>query len=370
MSLAESITAKMARHAPSKVIGQVDVAMQCSLPLADKSVGCSLKPGSESRSVQTTEAVEQLSSTSASRPSLSPSAAKCDNSKQGCVHQCHAVDCVHTSSQFIEYHDNDRRRSRPRAHLRKTGLHDEARPARHDISAATGIYKPRRQGPHQRARRDFREHNDESVAPFCTGSLASMEKKRNNRAAAHGSASTQDSESEDRDDQAKVILELQATVERLESELRQTKAQLQQARDCLDSSRMVRRLKHILDQTIGASGAIGGGSVEPGTVVSAPKVDLGEGILLDESTLTRLRRDAKNSGSRFARGLLKVLFSSEELENKSLFGRRSNAHKGAAQKEALDPRRVNAILSYTARHFDATTGEIKNTLSSMLARGY
>ncbi|XP_072145854.1 uncharacterized protein [Dermacentor andersoni] len=289
MSLAESITAKMARHAPSKVVGQVDIAMQCSLPLADKSVGCSLKPGSESRSVQTMEAVEQLSSTSASRPSLSPSAAKCDNSKQGCVHQW---------------------------------------------------------------------------------SLASMEKKRNNRAAAHGSASTQDSESEDRDDQAKVILELQATVERLESELRQTKAQLQQARDCLDSSRMVRRLKHILDQTIGASGAIGGGSVEPGTVVSAPKVDLGEGILLDESTLTRLRRDAKNSGSRFARGLLKVLFSSEELENKSLFGRRSNAHKGAAQKEALDPRRVNAILSYTARHFDATTGEIKNTLSSMLARGY
>ncbi|XP_075558701.1 uncharacterized protein LOC142590457 isoform X7 [Dermacentor variabilis] len=205
---------------------------------------------------------------------------------------------------------------------------------------------------------------------LAVGSLASMEKKRNNRAAAHGSASTQDSESEDRDDQAKVILELQATVERLESELRQTKAQLQQARDCLDSSRMVRRLKHILDQTIGASGAIGGGSVEPGTVVSAPKVDLGEGILLDESTLTRLRRDAKNSGSRFARGLLKVLFSSEELENKSLFGRRSNAHKGAAQKEALDPRRVNAILSYTARHFDATTGEIKNTLSSMLARGY
>ncbi|XP_070389448.1 uncharacterized protein [Dermacentor albipictus] len=89
------------------------------------------------------------------------------------------------------------------------------------------------------------------------------------------------------------------------------------------------------------------------------KVDLGEGILLDESTLTRLRRDAKNSGSRFAQGLLKVLFSSEELENKSLFGRRSNPHKGAAQKEALDPRRVNAILRYTARHFDATTGEIK-----------
>ncbi|XP_075558647.1 uncharacterized protein LOC142590433 isoform X3 [Dermacentor variabilis] len=64
MSLAESITAKMACHAPSKIGGQVEVGMQHSLPLADKSVGCSLKPGSESRSVQTTEAVEQLSSTS------------------------------------------------------------------------------------------------------------------------------------------------------------------------------------------------------------------------------------------------------------------------------------------------------------------
>ncbi|KAH7953628.1 hypothetical protein HPB49_010738 [Dermacentor silvarum] len=75
------------------------------------------------------------------------------------------------------------------------------------------------------------------------------------------------------------------------------------------------------------------------------KVDLGEGVLLDDATLTRLRRDAKNSAARFARGLLKVLFTADELENKSLFGRRSNAHKDAAQKEALDPRRVNAILN-------------------------
>ncbi|KAH7968998.1 hypothetical protein HPB52_013580 [Rhipicephalus sanguineus] len=76
----------------------------------------------------------------------------------------------------------------------------------------------------------------------------------------------------------------------------------------------------------------------------APKVDIGDGVLVDEGTLSRLRRDAKDSGPRLARGLLKVLFSPEELENKSLYGRKSNAHKNLPQKEALDVKRVNAIL--------------------------
>ncbi|XP_075558785.1 uncharacterized protein LOC142590503 isoform X4 [Dermacentor variabilis] len=71
MSLAESITAKTACHSPSNVSGQVEVGTQCGLPLADKSVGCSLKAGSKSRSVQTTEAVDQLGSTSAIMPGLS-----------------------------------------------------------------------------------------------------------------------------------------------------------------------------------------------------------------------------------------------------------------------------------------------------------
>nr|XP_054918824.1 uncharacterized protein LOC126546906 isoform X5 [Dermacentor andersoni] len=65
MSLGECITdAKVACHTPSKVISQVEVGIQCRLPLADKSVGCSFKAGSESRSVQTTETVNQSSSTS------------------------------------------------------------------------------------------------------------------------------------------------------------------------------------------------------------------------------------------------------------------------------------------------------------------
>ncbi|KAH6920117.1 hypothetical protein HPB50_028895 [Hyalomma asiaticum] len=130
----------------------------------------------------------------------------------------------------------------------------------------------------------------------------------------------------------------------------------------VDASRMVKRLKHMLDKA--------GADPQPGAVVGASKVDLGNGVLVDEGTLSRLRQDSKGSASRFARSLLKTLFSPDELENKSLFGRRSNAHKDAAQKEALDSRRVNAILGYTAKEFCCKTSEIKATLSSLLARGF
>ncbi|XP_075558749.1 uncharacterized protein LOC142590479 isoform X3 [Dermacentor variabilis] len=102
MSQTESITAKTACRNPFKVIGQVEVGTQCSLPLADKSVGGSFKPGSESRSVQTTEAVEQLSSSSASRP-ISPTA-KSDNSEQGWLHQCHLCDYETDKLAHLERH--------------------------------------------------------------------------------------------------------------------------------------------------------------------------------------------------------------------------------------------------------------------------
>nr|XP_054923955.1 oocyte zinc finger protein XlCOF19-like isoform X2 [Dermacentor andersoni] len=104
MSLAESIPAKTACHSLSNVGSQVEVGMQCSLPLADKSVGCSFKAGSESRIVQTTEAVDQLGSTSALRPSISPSTANCDNSKEGCLHQCHLCDYESDELFHLEAH--------------------------------------------------------------------------------------------------------------------------------------------------------------------------------------------------------------------------------------------------------------------------
>ncbi|KAH7950023.1 hypothetical protein HPB49_018693 [Dermacentor silvarum] len=69
-----------------------------------------------------------------------------------------------------------------------------------------------------------------------------------------------------KDDRAVMVDQLKATVERLESQRRKTKAQLQQTQDCLDSARMVKRLKHMLDKADSGDGAA------PVAVVSAPKV--------------------------------------------------------------------------------------------------
>ncbi|KAH6945621.1 hypothetical protein HPB50_009305 [Hyalomma asiaticum] len=150
------------------------------------------------------------------------------------------------------------------------------------------------------------------------------------------------------------IQSLKRTVEELTGELQETKEQLRQLQECLGKCTctekrlpsMVKRLKHILDKA--------GAGPQPVAVVAAPKVDLGDGVLIDEGTLSRLRQDSKGSASRFARGLLKTLFSPDELENKSLFGRRSNAHKDTTQKEALDSRRVNAILARKSTQGEAT----------------
>ncbi|XP_072145829.1 uncharacterized protein [Dermacentor andersoni] len=104
MSLAESVPAKMECHTPSKVVGQVEVGMQCSLSLADKSVGICFKAWSKSRSVQTTETLEQLTSTSASRLSIPLSTARCDNLKQGRLHQRQLYGCETDELTRLETH--------------------------------------------------------------------------------------------------------------------------------------------------------------------------------------------------------------------------------------------------------------------------
>ncbi|KAL1481103.1 hypothetical protein MTO96_050461 [Rhipicephalus appendiculatus] len=97
---------------------------------------------------------------------------------------------------------------------------------------------------------------------------------------------------------------------------------------------MVKKLQKMLKRAPGDQDA----------VVTSQKVDIGNGVLVDESTLERIRPDSKNSGSRFARSLMRALFTPEELTNKSLFRRKCNSHKESVTKEALDPLRVNAII--------------------------
>ncbi|XP_049522902.1 zinc finger protein 239-like isoform X2 [Dermacentor silvarum] len=88
MSLGECITvAIVACQAPSKVVGQVKVGTQCCLPLADKSVGCSLRAQKVSRSMQTAEAVDQSSSTSGRHHDFPPTV-KHEELQQGQLYHC------------------------------------------------------------------------------------------------------------------------------------------------------------------------------------------------------------------------------------------------------------------------------------------
>ncbi|KAK8788947.1 hypothetical protein V5799_021275 [Amblyomma americanum] len=109
--------------------------------------------------------------------------------------------------------------------------------------------------------------------------------------------------------------------------------------------------------------------VEFMSVVPCPKIHIGGGILVEEPTLRKLEKNG-GGGGKFARALLRHLFTPEELRGKSLFGlNRGRITKGLPAKEALDPVRLRAILDYTCATFpEADLRNIKNTLSAFLAR--
>lgn len=65
--------------------------------------------------------------------------------------------------------------------------------------------------------------------------------------------------------------------------------------------------------------------------------------MVSEATLTRLEETYRDATCKFARALLRVLFS-VELMNRTLFGRQANSHKENPVKAALDQKRVSAVL--------------------------
>ncbi|KAH7981344.1 hypothetical protein HPB49_023247 [Dermacentor silvarum] len=100
---------------------------------------------------------------------------------------------------------------------------------------------------------------------------------------------------------------------------------------------------------------------------SQQEVNIGGGVLVETTLLERLHSHCQGP-TKFARHLLRSIFTVEEMRGKSLFGKGSNANKNAIVKEALDPVRVNAVIGYTCSKFATTTLHLKNSLSSMLAR--
>lgn len=73
------------------------------------------------------------------------------------------------------------------------------------------------------------------------------------------------------------------------------------------------------------------------------QVNIGGGVLVEKTLLERLHSHC-NGPTKFARHLLRGVFTLEEMRGKSLFGKGSNANKNAEVKEALDPVRVNAVI--------------------------
>ncbi|XP_077536070.1 uncharacterized protein LOC144148408 [Haemaphysalis longicornis] len=98
------------------------------------------------------------------------------------------------------------------------------------------------------------------------------------------------------------------------------------------------------------------------------QVDIGGGVTVEAVLLERLETYCKGQPTKYARHLLRSIFSVEELQGKSLSGKVSNANKGTEKKEGLDPVRLNAVISYTCAKFGVALQVIKATLSSLVSR--
>ncbi|KAM7298100.1 uncharacterized protein ISCGN_018727 [Ixodes scapularis] len=102
-------------------------------------------------------------------------------------------------------------------------------------------------------------------------------------------------------------------------------------------------------------------------VIPAVLVDIGSNVHVDENLLEQLKRKETSPGP-FARGLLTIVFSDEELNGHSLFGKKCNAQKEDTVKPGLDPVRVNAVIAYTCKIFGDKEKAVKASLASYLAK--
>ncbi|XP_049522568.1 uncharacterized protein LOC125945054 [Dermacentor silvarum] len=89
-------------------------------------------------------------------------------------------------------------------------------------------------------------------------------------------------------------------------------------------------------------------------VVPSVKIDIGGGVLVEETVLAQLTTACHGGPGKFARALLRHVFTEEELVGRSLFGTKNT--KG--QKEALDPTRVNAVIGELRTGITLEGGEI------------
>ncbi|XP_077519831.1 uncharacterized protein LOC144129563 [Amblyomma americanum] len=152
-------------------------------------------------------------------------------------------------------------------------------------------------------------------------------------------------------------------VEALKQENAEIKKQLQEQKDLIDTAKMLKRLQRAVNQlTSAAEGA------KPSEPERNTHRDIGGGVMVSEATLTRLEESYRDAPCKIARALIRVVFSDEELLNKTLFGRQANSHKENPVKPALDQKRVSAVLEYTCCKFRCSDVKLKRSLGSMLQK--
>ncbi|KAG0435669.1 hypothetical protein HPB47_018367 [Ixodes persulcatus] len=113
---------------------------------------------------------------------------------------------------------------------------------------------------------------------------------------------------------------LQKEIARVTEELRRTKEKLKRAEENLNCCNMAKDLRKGLKRL---------------QLLERDRSPLG----------VRAATLSNKAAGPFARALLNVVFNAEELEGRSLTGRKSNAFKDTPAKEALDPIRLNAVIA-------------------------
>lgn len=89
--------------------------------------------------------------------------------------------------------------------------------------------------------------------------------------------------------------------------------------------------------------------------------------MVEKAVLDRLDVYCRGQPTKYTRHLLRNVFTTEELEGKSLSGKGSNANKGATAKAGLDPVHLSAVISYTCSKFEVVQQVIKASLSSLVS---
>ncbi|XP_040064964.1 uncharacterized protein LOC115325473 [Ixodes scapularis] len=201
------------------------------------------------------------------------------------------------------------------------------------------------------------------------GGEMAMEKKRNRLAATYEELHPQKKRC---CNQAERIEELEKRVADLERENAKLRDQrilaeerLTRAEAGLDLQKMARRMKKSLQVLVEQLPAHPAFAVA--NVIPAVLVDIGSNVHVDENLLEQLKRKETSPGP-FARGLLTIVFSDEELNGHSLFGKKCNAQKEDTVKPGLDPVRVNAVIAYTCKIFGDKEKAVKASLASYLAK--